>query len=539
MMVGEEDSISKLPEEIGPRNSSQMSPVVISTFDQNETNKHRKKYVPVRVLIALLAIICNASCFFARQNLNFAIIAMVQDSEDSDLDLVDETIITYGEKFAWSTTDQMAVLGAFHWTYTFCQVPGARVTEIFGSTYILLTATIGSSLLSALSPLAAGAGLHVFFAVRLIMGICQAAIFPSCYSLLTQWLPLKERLLVFPVLNLSSYLGSIIAIEVANYFSRNPNFGWQYAFYAPACILAIWSIVWILVGSSHPKDNKLISSAELEYIEKKRGDINTNSDNTHIDWIKLCRSYQVWAIVISFFTSNWSFSLLLQLLPTYFKNVLKISPENNTFINVWVCGAYCIATPLVGILADFLIRIRPSWMRTIHIRKILESIGLFSQVIGFLLFIHAGRDAFKVQIILYIQIVLYSFVNGGEVPLPTEVSASFGGTIYGIANSVGASSGFIVPSLCGLMVTDETDINQWSNFLYFSVAVASVGGLLFLILGGNEPENFSKQSFHRTQTGINIIEITHMDTCYPFRSNNSKDTLKHQVSIESNGNERV
>lgn len=524
-------SESKIHPENGPHISDSTSPVIFKRCEDISKDEKVTRHFPMRLVISILAIMCPALCYFGRQNLSFAINAMVkdpketQDGNDEDI-IVDEAIITYGDKYDWSPADKFLMIGAFFWTYTFCQVPGSRVTELFGSTYVLLVATIGSSILNAISPWSASVGLYAFFIVRFLMGICQAALFPSCYNLLTHWLPVKERLLVFPILNFSSYLGAIVAIVASNYFSRHPQFGWPYAYYAPACLLAVWSILWILFGSSHPKSNKFISSAELEYIEKNRGDIRSDMDEKYIDWLKLARSRQIWAFIFSYFSSNWAFSLIMQLLPTYCQKFLKISPETNTTINVWIYAAYCFATPFTGGLAGFLVRKRPPWLKTIYIRMVFQSMGVFSQVLGFLLLIQAGKDVYKVQIILYSQIVLYSFVNGGEIHIPSEISVTFGGTIYGIANSIGSSTGFIVPGLGGLIVTDESDVKQWSTFLYFGAGATFVGGIIFLIIGGNEPENFAKQSINQSGVDLEIIEVTHLQ---------SDSTSKMELDILRNG----
>lgn len=469
--------------------------------------------LPFRLVIALMAVMCPALCYFSRQNLSLAITAMVNDDKSDSDETVDDVIaITYGPKYDWEESERMRILSAFFWTYVIFQIPGARVTEIFGSKYVLLTATLGSSILSAISPWSASIHINAFFAVRLLMGVCQAALFPSCYNLLTHWLPIRERLRAFPIMNLAAYAGSILALQATGYFFSHPDFGWEYAFYLPAILLAIWSIIWLVIGSSKPSENRFISRQEIDYIEQTKGDIKTDKNNGQLDWKKLLSSRQVIAIVVAFFSSNWSFSLVLQLLPTYLKYIVEIRPGANVSINVWIYVCYCASSPIVGIVATYMVTERPFNISRMAVRKLFQSIAVLSQTFGFVALVFVGKDIRYVQAVLYTQIILYGFVNGGETNLPTEVSADFGGTIYGIANSVGSSTGFLIPILCGLIVTDVQDVSQWNIFLYLAAGVSLVGSLTFLVIGGNEPEDFALKPATPQPGVFTLVESSKHDT---------------------------
>lgn len=450
--------------------------------------------VPVRLLIVTLAIMCPALCYFSRQNISLAINAMANDTDQEDDEQVRKLMITYGPKYFWSQGDQMKVLAAFFYSYVICQIPTARSAEIFGAKWVLLVATVGSCVCSALSPWAASVHVNAFFVVRLLMGVCQSALFPTCYNLLTQWLPIRERLRAFPFLNLSAYLGSIVAIKATAYFAGSQDFGWEYAFYTPAGFLAIWSILWTFIGSSRPQDNKFISQAEIDFIERTRGDVKVEKDDRSLDWCKLLSSSQIWGIIVSFFTSNWSFSLILMILPTYLRKMLKVPYERNANTNAGLYLTYSAVAPLVGLLSTRMVTNKIFNLSRTQVRKIFESIATLSQAVCFVLIVRVGLDWSKVELLLYIQMIFYTFVNGGEVSLPTEVSAEFGGTIYGIANTVGSSTGFIIPVVCSALVTDADKMDQWNNFMYTAAGVSVIGTLIFLILIGTNPEDFTKDS---------------------------------------------
>lgn len=439
----------------------------------------------LRLLVSLLAILCTAFCYMSRQNLSLAIIAMVKATNSS----TEEEMTTYGPKYDWKGAN---LLSAFFYTYVAFQIPAGRLAEVLGPKWVLLVAGAGSALLSGLSPWAAslaGVGAECFFALRLLMGACQAAIFPACYTILTNWLPLRERQLALPVMNLSAYFGSIIAIETTGLFNSTPSLGWPYAFYLPACVCALWSCCWLGLASSRPEEHPAISKRELDYIVTSKQGEQAAPTSRPLAWTKLLRSRQIWALIMAFFSSNWSFCLMMQLLPTYLFQIQGIPTRENAHINVHMYIIFCVSAPLVAYASSALIERR--LMSRLLVRKLFQSIAVFGQALAFLVLTQLGRDQRHVRLLLYLQMASYSFVNGGEVHLPTEISAEFGGTIYAVANSVGSMNGFIVPLVQGFMITEAGDIDQWNVFLFLAAGVSLAGNLVFLVLGDNQPQDFS------------------------------------------------
>jgi hypothetical protein len=103
-----------------------------------------------------------------------------------------------------------------------------------------------------------------------------------------------------------------------------------------------------------------------------------------------------------------------------------------------------------------------------------------------------GCDRTLVFGLLFTQIVFYGLVNGGEVQLPAELSPDFSGTIYAIGNCIGSSTGFIVPQVFSLVVTNSNDRTLWNYYFYLAAAITSAGASVFLVFGQNKMQDFSK-----------------------------------------------
>ena len=513
----------------------------ISDFDRPK----KAAFVKKRFLIAFLATLCTIVCYISRQNLSMARVAMAVDKQPNEtlpvtttdsnnnasaphtqsanhllpatrtFDTCPEPMVvgsdgkaqrapkveTYGPKYDWEQSERNLLLEAFFWTYVFFQIPAARVAEVVGAKWILAAAGIGSSLLSLLSPWAASQSVYGLALIRGLMGICQAALFPACYVLYAQWLPPLERSQALPILCVGAYVGSIVASTSTGYFSEQPSLGWEMGFYMPAALCAIWSLLWLWMGTSEPRQHSSISLEELEYIESKLeikrtsmngGGESGSSSRKDIDWMKLLKSQHIWAMMVAFFASNWSFSIVLLLLPDYLNDILHIPPLSNGMINSVIYILYCISSPLVGSISTMMAETRSCGLSRLSIRKLFQCTALFGQAICFVALPIIGCDTTAVLGLLFVQIVLFSFVNGGEVQLPSELSVDFSGTIYAIGNCVGSSTGFIVPKIHSLIVESRYDRSQWDLYFYVAASITALGGLLFLIFGKNDLQDFSK-----------------------------------------------
>lgn len=518
----------------------------MATHDIDRPKK--ASFIKVRFLIVLMGTLCPVVCYISRQNLSMAMVAMVKDpdrpieeqhSQNHTLNnLINRTaqsfnigedvastcpsptiigldgkeeiakkIVTYGPKYDWTTSERSLLFETFFWTYVVCQIPAARFAEVVGAKWVLATATIGSSILSLITPWAASQHVYAFALIRALMGICQTALYPAGYVLYTQWLPPAERSQALPALNAGAYVGSIIASTATGFFSEQEAYGWEYAFYMPSVLCAIWSIFWILFGASEPRQHKFISHEEIEYIESRMEVKNGGSlqQKKSLSWKKLATSPHIWAMVAAFLASNWAFTIILLLLPSYLNYILMIPPFKNGLINSVIYVLFCVSSPIIGAVSTLMVETRVFGLTRLRTRKLFESVALFGQTACFIILPLIGCDTTFVLRLLYTQIVLFSFINGGEVQLPSELSLDFAGTIYAIGNCVGSSTGFIVPRIHSLIVEDVGNRAEWNVYFYVAAAVTFTGGLIFLIFGKNDLQDYSKDI---SESQIDIYKLS-------------------------------
>jgi MFS family permease len=178
-------------------------------FDQNVNKIEYTNdgfYLPLRYVVAILALLAGSMVYLTRVNLSVAIVAMsrfnktkthingtsgvCESPEESSNSSSTET--NDGE-FEWNQTEQGVILGAFFYGYIFFQIVGGRLAEIFGAKWLAAGGITMSIIINSFTPLIAKSGYVPFIASRVCLGVSQAFVFPSLYALITKWLPDHER----------------------------------------------------------------------------------------------------------------------------------------------------------------------------------------------------------------------------------------------------------------------------------------------------------------------------------------------------------
>lgn len=86
------------------------------------------------------------------------------------------------------------------------------MAEIFGAKWICGIGLLLSGLINIGTPFIARYNLYAFIGSRIILGLCQSAVYPSLYALFSRWIPRNERSTYLPWLDAGCLFGTIIAM---------------------------------------------------------------------------------------------------------------------------------------------------------------------------------------------------------------------------------------------------------------------------------------------------------------------------------------
>jgi MFS family permease len=182
-----------------------MSAVIVTNNSQTQSKLKEKNVscVPIRFIVAALVLLATLVLYICRINLSTAIVVMSNYTKSDSINGSDvcssggssgSTKSKQNEgEFDWNEKEQGVILGAFFWGYILFQVVGGRLSEIFGAKWLCAGGIGMSIIVNLLTPLIARANYYLFLASRVVLGIFQSVVFPSCYALFAKWAPDHER----------------------------------------------------------------------------------------------------------------------------------------------------------------------------------------------------------------------------------------------------------------------------------------------------------------------------------------------------------
>ena len=113
--------------------------------------------LPVRWTVALLAFVGFIFNYMLRVNINLTIVSMVNFTQPNDTSAdVNECNVTSEDEedgkgndgeFVWDSVVQSQIIGSFYYGYILTQVPGGRLSEVFGAKRVLGASMAGVAIL--------------------------------------------------------------------------------------------------------------------------------------------------------------------------------------------------------------------------------------------------------------------------------------------------------------------------------------------------------------------------------------------------------
>ena len=157
--------------------------------------------------------------------------------------------------------------GIFFVAYCICEVPSNLALARFGARRWLARIMITWGLVSAATAFVSGA--HGLYAVRTVLGACEAGFFPGIIYFLTLWFPSQYRARVIGYFMIAIPLSGLIGTPLSSlvlHVNALGLAGWQWLFIleaAPAVVLGAAMLFWL---TDRPAEARWLSAAEREWL---------------------------------------------------------------------------------------------------------------------------------------------------------------------------------------------------------------------------------------------------------------------------------
>jgi ACS family hexuronate transporter-like MFS transporter len=211
------------------------------------------------------------------------------------------------------STEQYAhVVVAWQLCYAFMQPVAGYVLDAIGTKVGFAVFALAWSLACAAAAWATGWQSLAFF--RGLLGLTEAAGIPAGVKATTEWFPAKERSVAIGWFNIGSSIGALLAPPLVVWALLHGQ--WQWAFLIVGGLGIAWSVLWMLVYR-HPRDQKLLSDSERQYIVAGQESKYSDAGTTRRRWTEMIRSRDFWAIGIPRILSEPAWQTFNAWIPLY------------------------------------------------------------------------------------------------------------------------------------------------------------------------------------------------------------------------------
>jgi ACS family glucarate transporter-like MFS transporter len=390
------------------------------------------------------------------------------------------TSLNYADRAAFSIAGEAAsselglspiatgyILSAFAWAYVMAQVPGGILLDRFGTKFIYAAAIAAWSLFTFLQGFVGFiTGLSVIgslFALRFMVGLCEAPSFPGNARIVAAWFPSSERGTASAIFNSAQYFSLVVFAPLMGWIAH--EFDWRAVFYVMGAIGVLAAGLFLRFVHdpiNHPRVNK----AELDYIEAGGGLIaldqaNASKTNT-FHWANI-RELLTNRMLLGIYLGQYSINVLTYFFVTWFP--IYLVKERG--LSILDAGFAAAAPALCGFFGGLVGGYGSDWL--LKRTGSLDYARKLPLLVGMLLASLIITCVYIDQQWLVVTMMAIAFFGKGVASLGWAVISDvsprkLAGLTGGVFNMFGNSAGIVTPIVIGYLVAAT---NSFDSALFF------------------------------------------------------------------------
>jgi sugar phosphate permease len=363
------------------------------------------------------------------------------------------------KEFGLSKTDLGIVFSAFGYPYAIFQVFGGLIGDRFGARRTLFFCGLIWAAATILTGLAGG--LVSLFATRLLLGFGEGATFPVATRAMQNWVPAGKRGFAQGVTHSFARAAFGITPPVVVFLIALTS--WRGAFFILGSISLIWVFTWFWYFRDDPREHKAITAKDLETLAPTGGDASRSKPK--IPWKQL--TLRILPVSLTYFCYAWVLWLLLNWLPSFFKDGYQLDLKNAAFFTAAVSFAGFLGDIAGGYISDRILRATGNRKLA---RLSVINIGMLGAAACLLGVVFAPKDVTTIALYLSTGFFFLELVIGPIWSIPMDIAPQFAGTASGLMNTGSAIAAIVSPIVFGAIV-------DWTGDWVLPFAV-SIGVLL-------------------------------------------------------------
>lgn len=339
------------------------------------------------------------------------------------------------------------IFGSFSIGYALFNFIGGVLADKFGPKRVFCWSM---SVWSIICGLTAGCfNFWTMFIARAFFGAGEGPISTTANKVVNNWFPLNERARAVGINQAGGPLGGAISGPVVGFLCL--TFNWRISFIIIAFIGITWAIIWALIATDKPRDNKRVSAAEAQLIEGEEEDVAPQTapgTPAPSMWSAILQP-SILATALSLFCFNYVLFFFMNWFPTFLVDTTGISLKDMSLVGVlpWVAGTLGYVSG--GFIIDFIYR---KTGKQLFSRKVVlvTCFGICSICVGLISQTQTAMGAVTLMTIAFgfMQIAAPAYWTLIQDAAPKEYVGSAGGLMHGLANI----SGIVAPTVTGFIV---------------------------------------------------------------------------------------
>ncbi len=264
-------------------------------------------------------------------------------------------------------TAQLAIAGEFHiddvhlgWVfsafvfgYALFQTPGGALADRIGPRKILGLGVVWWALFTTLITfLSAGMGalLAALIAIRFLLGVGEAVVYPASNCIVSSWIPSRERGRANGIIFAGVGFGAGLTPPLITYLVL--HHGWRSCFWASAGMGLVAGVVWYVIARDTPAQHPWVSPQERETIEQGLPGKNVNAGAAKLSWREILSNGSIWAVSFSYFAYGYAAYIFFTWFIKYLSAERKLDIMHSSYYSMLPPLAMAIGSPLGGWISD-------------------------------------------------------------------------------------------------------------------------------------------------------------------------------------------
>lgn len=345
-------------------------------------------------------------------------------------------------------TDTMTgyVVAAFALPYAFLQIFGGALGGRLGPRATLAVVAVLWGVATVLTGLSIG--ITSLIAARLLLGLTEAAAFPTATQAMSKWIPIDRNGFAQGITHSAARLGNALApLIVAGLIVVA---GWRSSFLVVAALSVIWAGLWWTAFRDRPSDHPKVTQQELAEL----GALHTqpgSGQRTRTPWRQLVP--QVLPVTFVDFGYGWTLWVFLTWLPTFLSDTYGLGIGGFAVYTSIILLAGVVGDTVGGVLSDK-IAARGGDVR--HARRVILVVGLGGALVC-LTPLLVAQSLTTATVALTLSFFFLELCNANLWAIPMDIAPQWSGAASGLMNTGFGVAGVVSPIVFGVLI----DASGW------------------------------------------------------------------------------